>query len=277
MKSTFMRPQNIALQKLIEQNPVLYRDDDFMARFVSQLSFDRLYELYSQQLPDHKNILDDEKVIEAIITENDAGKSLVVALFAANDLFGGFTLDSMLKVADISPAHKKALLSNTRIDWYGILIFNTKEKAIKELFNPIFLDDKQHDYRKIIFQNPRMDRGLLAKLIAGRDEYAALDIRHRIYYGVEAAQAKEIESYNYRGKDSPDSNELRFDDPLKVLLSQMRIAFANEESAPWLRPLFTCQLIAAYLERYSLPTQWSEWLTPEQEPEIKASRVSRPK
>lgn len=264
-----MQHYNKAFKKLTDENYGLYTDEEFMAVYVAELPFENLRDLYSQQLPDDSNVLDNTKVIEAILSKNDVGKSLVVAMYArGGDLWEFCPADTVLKIANISAAHKKAILANVRIDWYRLMTFE-EGKLVQELLGPIFLDEELHDYRKIVLQNPRMDRKFLAKVISGQGDFASIDIRSRIlHYGCYAAITKEIKSHDWPEKDSPDNNELYFNYPLKALLRQMYIAFSQPENTPWLKYTFNASFIAGYLRIYSLPIDWPEWLTNEQKAEI---------
>src|SRR5579883_2715269 len=110
----------------------IFRNSTFLKEFASNISFMDFYKIYSQAKADEWIAFDTEEVAAGILAGNDTGKKLVLALFARGGrLTGGLNNEQILALAEISPAHKLALLSNVRMDWYAVLIWD-KENVIRE-------------------------------------------------------------------------------------------------------------------------------------------------
>src|SRR5262249_41863838 len=140
----------------------------------------------------------------------------------------GIKGETAIKLANVSHAHKIALLSNVRLDWYRMSLFDRDAPVRTELLATMLSDNR--DEKLALLRNPRMDRRFVADVIRPNNQLHAMPDRDRIWYGLEAIKAKEIESEDYPGKDSPDDNEMHFGKPESALLLAMREVLADTTS-----------------------------------------------
>jgi len=169
-----------------------------LIEIINSLTFAKFYEIYARAKPDPKIALDNSELVESLVAGNDDGKKLVVASFAGG---AGIKAETALKLANISRGHKIALLSNVRLDWYGMALLNDDAPVRTEILAPTMLSGKQ-DEKLALVRNPRMERRFLADVIRGKDEFHAIPARERFFYGLEAIKVKQIEYPYYSGKCS---------------------------------------------------------------------------
>jgi hypothetical protein len=129
-----------------------------LIEIVNNLTFAEFYEIYAKAKPDAIVALDNSDLVESLLAGNDDGKKLVVASFSGGGHFReGIKAETAITLANVSRAHKIALLSNVRLDWYGILLFKHKEAVRTELLAATILCG-EHDEKRALLRNPRMDR-----------------------------------------------------------------------------------------------------------------------
>jgi hypothetical protein len=179
----------LATRLLDEKNAIA---SPVLIEIVNNLTFAEFYEIYTKAKPDSRIALDNSELVEFLLTGNDNGKKLVIASFSGgSDIREGIKGETAIKLAKLSPAHKIALLSNVRLDWYRLL--SSEQNVRTELLTPTMLSDDQ-DEKLALLHNPRMDRRFVAGVIRGKNEFHAIPALERFQYGLEAIKAKEIES-----------------------------------------------------------------------------------
>jgi hypothetical protein len=239
-----------------------------LIEIVNNLTFAEFYEIYAHAKPNTVVALDNSELVEFLLAGNDDGKKLVVASFSGGGAYReGIKAETAIKLASLSRAHKIALLSNVRVDWYGI---SYRDASVgRELIAATILSG-EHEEKRALLRNPRMDRRFVADVIKGKDEFHAIPAPQRFFYGVEAIKAKEIESKDYPEKDSPDDNEMYFDKPERALLVTMREVLADTDIKGLVFEL--PNITRLYYHKGWLSIDDEDWLSDDQKRE--AERIS---
>lgn len=205
----------------IENTNWIINNPQIAKEFVKSLSAYELLQIVNKN-KDSLTILDQNPIINGIIESNEEGKLLLLATCGKIDYFQTEDTELINKLMDKGIAYQCALLSNTRINWYSIFIFdryNSIDIVIKAIL--------ENDSAFISFcKNPRMDRRLISAIIRGENtknlpykiKFAEFSDELRIKASYHALQAVEIKSEHYEGKDSPDNNEDYFKEPIKAFL-----------------------------------------------------------
>src|SRR5262245_13506159 len=93
-------------------------NDPVVAILAASHSAPALLEMFSRAKVDQRHVLDRRSVVAAILETGDSAKALIVSQFVGGGHFDGLEPDQLLRLANMSAAHRCALLSNKRIDWY---------------------------------------------------------------------------------------------------------------------------------------------------------------
>jgi hypothetical protein len=129
---------------------------------------------------------------------------------------------AIVELFQLGDGYKAALLSNSRIDYYGF------DKRIDYLLKDVILcnsDSKEaRSLRLVLVKNPRANRELIAKAMRGAEGFERLSWGHRLAIGAEAIAVKEIPAENWLGKDSPDTHETYFSEPHNAFLPLLKEA-----------------------------------------------------
>ena len=113
-----MELQSALAKRLLEPSDLA---SSVLIEIVNNLTFAEFYEIYAKAKPDSSIALDNSELIEFLLAGNDDGKKLVVASFSGGSKWReGIKAETAIKLANLSPAHKIALLSNVRVDWYRL-------------------------------------------------------------------------------------------------------------------------------------------------------------
>ena len=132
--------------------------------FVKSLSaYDLLQAVKKTNNDDDQSILDIKAVIDGVIELNDDEKLLLVATQSS---FGGCHELIPFIFAKGIP-YQAAILSNSRIDWYGFFTFNG-DGFINKNLDDIIAEDSV--LAETFYKNQRMDRRLMAAIIRGKTE-----------------------------------------------------------------------------------------------------------
>jgi len=233
-----------------------FSDEDVVAEFVSHLGFSEFYALYAKVPVNDRSLLDSEKVATRILASKDKGKALILAMFSQGGYWSsGLSPEQILQLAEISPEHKRAILSNVRISWYDTSPSMVRDKLI--IPSILNAERKLDRFSLAIFKNPRIDRRLIADVIRGKEAFRDLPLRDRLWAAIYALQATEIKSEHYPGKDMPDSNELNFDRPTRAIFSVIREGLA--EKHPVLQYLWEPAI--RYFASHILTLEDDDWLS----------------
>jgi len=197
------------------------REPVVLAEIVLNLSTESFLALYADSKVDERHFLDRAEVFSAILHRGDAGKKLVLARYAR--LGGGWSglgkPEDTLALSKISLAHKCALLANSRADWYFPSGFGA-DPITETLLVPTLCGDDAA--AEAFLSNPRANRALIATAIRAKPPFDGLDLGSRLRIGFGAVRAQYIDSPNFPGKDSPDSNELDYDKPNAAFLAALK-------------------------------------------------------
>jgi hypothetical protein len=263
-----MESQSALATRLLETRDL---PSPILIEIINHLTFAEFYEIYAKAKPDSTFALDNSELVEFLLAGNDDGKKLVVASFSGGGSFReGIKAETAVKLANVSRAHKIALLSNVRLDWYSLRLFERDATVRTELLAATMLSDNR-DEKLALLRNPRMDRRFVADIIRGKNEFHAIPARERFWYGLEAIKVKEIGSENYPGKDMPDSNEMNFHKPEEALLAALREVLADTSIE--LSPFYLDQIMRLYYRDHLLFSLDDEdWLSEDQKRE--AERIS---
>src|SRR5262245_61714780 len=168
-----MELQSALAKRLLEPRDLAF---PVLIEIVNNLTFAEFYEIYAKAKPNSTVALDNSELVESLLAGNDDGKKLVIASFSGGGEFReGIKAETAIKLANLSRAHKIALLSNVRVNWYSILIFDHDASVRTELLAPTILSG-EHDDKLALLHNPRMDRRFVADVIRGKDEFHAISI-----------------------------------------------------------------------------------------------------
>jgi hypothetical protein len=188
------------------------------------LSFSDLWNLYKDATPHVHHPLDSAEIAKAIIHSDDDAKKLLLALHRGVEGLTTFIRDThqeIISLAALSPVHKLAVLSNTRIDWHALNIFSEGRtpNIRKDFLVPTVLADD--DATEVLLRNPRMDRQFIADIIRGKDEFSVFSLKRRFSFALSALEANRIESQRCLGK-ATDYNELHFAKPVEAFFALLR-------------------------------------------------------
>lgn len=186
------------------------------------------YDLFQIMKEDSKNedqVVDLQCVIDGILESNDTTK--LIQLCSQSKLKDSwFDSEIFRTLYGKSDVVNEALFSNSRFDWYGVFIWNKDEMGNK-ILNDLLTSPEST--KKAFYKNPRMDRSIIKSIIAGiseKDDFEAeikkFSLQDRFTAIQFSLNIEEIPSKFYPGKDSPDSNELRFKDPYEGTLVFVR-------------------------------------------------------
>ena len=192
----------------VRLNPLVAKE------LIKYLSVTEIIDLYGNCHPDEYCSIDDENIVKGILETNDDGKILALALYANGQ---NLEEEQIFEIADRSVAHKAAILSNQRINWYSSFSFTTIRER---LLIPAILE--LGELALAVCRNPRMDRNLISEVVKGENAFQSLSIEQRMHLSFIAMSTVEIESKSYYMKDSPDSNELYFNKPISAFYSQLK-------------------------------------------------------
>jgi hypothetical protein len=243
----------------VRLNPLIAKE------LIKHLTVSEIMILYANSHPDEYLSIDTEAIVEGILETNDDGKILVLALCAKGGSHEGLQEEQILKIADRSEAHKAAILSNPRINWYSSFSLpSIREK----LLVPTILG-----YGDLAFaacRNPRMDRNLISEVIRGANEFQCISIEHRMELAFISINVVDIESKSYYKKDMPDSNEQYFSKPIEAFYSQLKqIDNTNELKRIWTSSI---QLIKC-LNKNNFNIDVEDWISDSERQVIESSNV----
>lgn len=209
----------------IENPNWILNNPQIAKEFVKSLSAYELLKIVNKN-KDTLTILDQNPIINGIIESNEDGKILLLATCGKIDCFHTEDTELINKLMAKGIAYQCALLSNTRINWYSIFIFDRFSLLDIVIKNILENDSAFTSFCK----NPRMDRRLISAIIRGENSrtlpyktiFTDFTDELRIKASYLALQAVEIKSEHYDGKDSPDNNEQYFNDPNKAFLKLIK-------------------------------------------------------
>ena len=230
---------------------------------VNHLTFHEFFEIYSQAKPDSETILDNKDLIESIIDGDDDGKKLIVALFAGRE--GGCNVlktESILKLVNTSGAHKLALLSNQRLNWYDFNFWRKDNQVADEFLVPTIFNGTSEEV-SLLISNPRMHRGFIADAIRGTEKAEQIDLSHRFHYALKAIDVQEIKSPEGSSRYAPNDNEMYFHAPFKAFLVVLRELFSKDMDWQRLLTRHLDFLIGLYAKEWH-GIDDRDWLSPEE-------------
>ena len=247
---------DISSLKSIKSNPLLSKS------FVKHLSAYELMEVIKKGLMNGDVILNDQNIINGILESNDEGKLLLLASGSKLDEFA--QSDIFTKLYSKSDEMKSSLFSNSQMDWYGLFIWNS------EILDSILEDVlKENSKLKIPFyKNPRMDRRIIASIIKAKDydkskhtyDFTKISFEERYKAAENSLEIEEIKSENYYGKDSPDSNEMYFNEPFDAVVILIRDLFNTEDVKGSYADHYITNLIY-YIDKVQLGIDYDDWFT----------------
>lgn len=210
----------------------LAKNELVLGQIAASLSASELLAMFSEAAVDEPHVLDRPAFVDSILKGGDNDKLLILAKYmgGGRGLRGGVSGDSILELAKVSKVHRCALLANERIDWYGECAFHNGVKD--ELLVPVLAAGDETTQAAV--GNPRMARDLVAKAIRGHGPFANLGLERRVGIALKSLEPDYIDSPNYPGKDSPESNEMYFLDPNKAFLVLLRELFASADEHAWI-------------------------------------------
>lgn len=211
-----------------------------------------LFDLFQSALVDEACVLDAPQVVEALLRQGDARKLLVLAQFTGERSWDDLSEEHLLALAKISTSHRCALVANQRINWYSQATFNSKVR--EEILTAALLNDDET--RNALLRNPRTARNIVADAIRAKANFSGLSVMDRLMIACRAMGAEYIESPNYPGKDSPDSNETDFADPRKAFPVVLKEAFVSRQDLP--KHAISTALHALVWRRKSAKPSWRD-------------------
>jgi len=249
-------------RKNIEQ---LLESPAVLSEIIANISTETFLEMFANAQVDQPHPLDNEEILKGLASRKDIGKLLVAARYAHFDDFPN--TDLMLTIANTSFAHKCALLANSRARWDSVFVSNRGANALL-LKQSLLADDAS---TRAFLGNPRANRRLIADAIRGKEGFSQLSLETRLRYGYEALRVDYIDSPNYPGKDSPDSNEMDFDKPREAFLAVLREVL--DDPSKDARDAIAADAFSRltgrgagsgkYRERNSFSIDYDDWLTPD--------------
>lgn len=219
---------NILNVKDVRENPVLAAE---FIKIVPAYELARhLLEAFSSD-PEHriKELLVDINVIrDGILASDRDDLKLVLATYGKVVEF--WEPSALHQLAAKGPAFKAALLSNTRIDWYGLNCGVGNERANDILYDTLLADIGDPTNKSLFYAmvcNPRIDRRVIADAMRGVNRFEGLAMETRMLIGSGAIAVKEIPADFWHGKDSPDPHEIYFTQVNASFLPMLRAAKAT--------------------------------------------------
>ncbi len=209
---------NIFDSKEILQNPILAKD------FIKHVP---AFELAKFCLNNSDiNIIDLEPIEKGIMESSRDDLKLILATYGKLSQF--LKADYIVELFKLDGGHKAALLGNPKINWY-----NFDDRIAGILQNILLCDPTVRDVgelRRLMINNPRMDRKLIANAMRGEGAFQALEQVDRLIIGSEAISVTEIPAENWIGKDSPDTHELHFSKPNEAFLPLLKMVKEHSTS-----------------------------------------------
>lgn len=230
---------DITFNESIDRNPILAKE------FVQKINAYDLLKAVKEGLSHGNNILNNQHIIDGILSSNDDVKIMLLA--SGSSLRG--SVDIFLKIYHMgkdTQVFKNALFSNNAFNWYSLFTFRLPIISV-EILNDLFAE-KNIDLKKAFFSNPRMDRRVIADIIRAKnrfksEKYYLMDYKEFDYEKItfddryfaisKSFSAKEIQMEDWIDNisilDRYDDNDQYFKEPFKAVLVFVRDIF-NQES-----------------------------------------------
>ena len=259
---------DLSSAKSIYSNPLLAK------QFIKYISAFELLTVVNEANKKGDLILNNQSIIEGILDSNDEGKLLLLA--SGSKLDESARSDKFLTLYNKGDVFKSALFGNSQYDWYALFIWNSE--VLDVILEDVLKEDSQ--LKKPFYNNPRMDRKLIASIIKAKDFYGSkhtydftkINFYERYTACSLAIDVDEIRSEDYYGKDSPDDNELYFSRPHDALLVLVRDLFLNWDDEESYASGHLTNLIH-YADKVDIGLDYDDWLT-DQEKSLLKSKFS---
>ena len=254
------------MQKVQLNDPKFLQNNPGLAKaLVKHLSVFELMEITNRGDYSRYNfIMNQSVIIDGILESKESGKILFLAASSSlGNIIEGATFRELFAMGD---EFRIALYGNVNFDWYGAIIWQKNNEVTDQIMKDIINENR--NFKLAIYQNPRMDRSLIASIIAGRNsgrtsknlyDFSLFSLFQRIEAAEKSLPVSEIPSEIWKGKDMPDSNEMYFSAPYSaaVTLARDLIAKRHEQGVAYNGAFFNPYL--ARIENLYLNTD--DWLT----------------
>ena len=187
---------------MISRNVVeqLANSPEVACEVLADVSTEALIEMYGEALVDEPHPLDREGITAGLLVRQSSSLSLVLARFASFE----YAYEHIIAVAEISRAHKCALLSNPRIPWYRL---GNGDEIKEKLLAPVLLANDTST--QAFLRNPRAHRKLIALAVRGQGSFVGLPLDVRLNYAIEAANPQVPGSSPGRGANNQRARLVR--------------------------------------------------------------------
>ena len=246
----------------IAKNPML------ASELIKHLSVFELMECANRNNDKEKNILNHPSIINGILGSEDPGKILFLASSSRlSDLMDKKNFGNIFKMGEV---FRSALYGNHNFDWYALFIFHA-HLYVDDIMRDIMSDEK---FKIVFYKNPRMDRRLIASIIAGKSriektsfDFEKIPMIERFQAAKHSLDVKEIQSDFWIGKDMPDDNEMYFDEPFSAILVLVRDLITKYED-PQAQSLIADLVFR--IPHVNLKLDHTDWISEEQKATLKS-------
>lgn len=242
-----------------------FAEPEFIRAYLQNAPFEIVDEMYASAEVDSITPLDELSVTRSLTSGRDMGKLLSVAKYSKIASFpNDDAAQLMVELAELSLAHKLAILSNVRINWYGTLLFDNDKIVRTKLLVPAATDNKGWGGLLAIISNPRMDRRLVSEIIRGEPPFDNIKLNERLWAANQALELREIPYPKHFSREDPDDNEMYFSDPSAAALEVVRKGISEKSPVTERnRSYFFEPFIRYYAKFYSLRVRDEAWLAEE--------------
>jgi hypothetical protein len=247
--------------KSIQNNPSLAEE------FVKHISASELLILSKEALKNKFQLLNQTPIIKGILESKDDGKILLLSASSnLGDYWGSAT--RVEKLFNENDKFQLALISNTEIDWYSYKLDSVKTKLVTKVLK------KDSKFKTPFYSNPRMDRQIIASIIAGKAygyknleiDFKKISFEERYLAASIASQAKEI-SDALLIRDYPTHNEMNFSKPLRAILVLIKELLENNK-------LDHLTNLIHYVDIGNIDIDYDDWISVKDSDEIESKTKS---
>lgn len=242
----------------------IFANTDFVQAYLQSASFDTVDEMYASAATDDVTPLDELSATSCLMSEGDKAKLLSVAKYSkiGGPFSGRESAHLIVGLAKLSPAHKLAILSNIRIDWYGILLVDDGHLVRSDLLVPAIVNDEDHEYLRAIVSNPRMDCKFVSEIIHGKAPFDRLEMTTRLLAAHYALGLNELAHPEHFFREDPYDIDVYLSYPSRAALEVVREGISGQSPiTERTRSDFFEPFISYYAEAYSLQVHDEAWLT----------------